>query len=61
MVSELSQITEFNKYGSCFNSLNFGLGNNENDARLSVTSSAIRRTVSNTQKQSEEQDLLGLG
>lgn len=45
----MSQITSINKYGTCFNSLIFGLGNTDNsttDSRLSA-SLGLRRTQSN--------------
>lgn len=56
-VAELSQIAEWNKYGTFFNSLNFGLGNIESDPKQSTISLSkkgppIAQTV--------EQDLLGL-
>lgn len=49
-VGDLSQITDENKYGTFFNSLIFGLGNNENasvDSKLFST--GLRKVHSNNQ------------
>ena len=56
-MAELSQITEWNKYGTFFNSLNFGLGNIESDPKQSTISAPKKGAPIG---QTVEQDLLGL-